>query len=252
MHNVLPVLCLVACLAVFALPARSLPAVSSGVLTGFIDKTISIGGDTLRYVVFVPPGYDPSTRWPTIVFLHGKGECGRDGARQLSQGLGRAIMQNRERWPCIVLFPQKPDPEKQWKEYDEYVMGALAATELEYATDPRRTSLTGLSQGGHGTWMFAAKHPQRWSAIAPICGYGDPAAIVPNVKGLPIRCYHGGADDVVKPEQSRRIVAALREAGAAVDYTEYEGVNHNSWDRAYAEHDLARWLIQATGSSGGR
>ena len=214
--------------------------------TGFLDRTIEVAGKTLRYVVYVPPGYDPAKRWPTIMFLHGHGECGSDGLKQVGQGIGRAVMNNRDRWPFIVIFPQKPEFDKQWEEFDAYVMATLAATDKEFSTDPTRTYLTGLSQGGHGTWMLGAAHSQRWAALVPICGYGEPDAIAPKVKGLPIRCYHGGADSVVKPEQSRRIVDALKALGAAPEYTEYEGVNHNSWDRAYAEPELPTWLLSKT------
>lgn len=212
--------------------------------TGFLDRTIEIGGVKMPYVVYIPPGYDASQRQPTIMFLHGRGECGTDGLKQVGQGLGRAIMNDRSRWPFIVIFPQKPDFEKQWEDFDGYVMGTLAATEAEFATDPTRTYLTGLSQGGHGTWMIGAAHPERWAALVPICGYGDPAMIASKIKNLPIRCYHGGADNVVPPAQSGAIIEVLKAEGATPEYTEYEGVNHNSWDRAYAEADLPAWLLQ--------
>jgi predicted peptidase len=45
-------------------------------------------------------------------------------------------------------------------------------------------------------------------------------------------------------EGSRAMTEALRKAGADVHYTEYEGVGHNSWDRAYAEPELWQWLFQ--------
>jgi predicted peptidase len=211
--------------------------------TGFLDRQIRLGEQDFRFVVYVPPSYDPADRWPVIMFLHGRGECGTDGLKQVGQGLGRAIMNDRARWPFIVVFPQKPDPEKTWLDYDAIVMGSLKETEREFSTDPARTYLTGLSQGGLGTWEIGAAHPQRWAALVPICGFGDPDAIAPRVKDLPIRCYHGGADNVVGPEQSRRIIEALKAHGAQPAYTEFEGVNHNSWDRAYAEPDLPAWLL---------
>src|SRR5439155_1149693 len=36
--------------------------------------------------------------------------------------------------------------------------------------------------------------------------------------------------------------AALRRVGAPVRYTEYAGVGHNSWESAYNEPELWRWL----------
>jgi len=210
---------------------------------GFIGKSIMVDGQKRNYVVYVPREYSGEKHWPTIMFLHGKGECGGDGWKPVAQGIGRAVMNDCAKWPYIVIFPQKLDSEKQWEEFDGMVMAMLEATRQEYRIDPARTYLTGLSQGGHGTWTIGGMHPKIWAALVPICGYGDAAAIAPTVKDLPIWCFHGGADDLVKPEQSRRMIEAITSAGGKdVKYTEYPGVNHNSWDKAYGEADLPVWL----------
>ena len=39
------------------------------------------------------------------------------------------------------------------------------------------------------------------------------------------------------------MVAALRALGSPIQYTEYADVGHESWDRAYAEPELFRWLL---------
>ena len=44
-------------------------------------------------------------------------------------------------------------------------------------------------------------------------------------------------------ERSREMVAALKAAGSSVKFTEYPGVGHNSWEKAYAEKDLTDWLF---------
>jgi predicted peptidase len=55
--------------------------------------------------------------------------------------------------------------------------------------------------------------------------------------------FHGAEDATVPVGESRRIVEALRAEGAPVRYTEYEGVGHNAWDRAFAEPELWTWLL---------
>ena len=60
---------------------------------------------------------------------------------------------------------------------------------------------------------------------------------------VPQWIFHGGADTVVKPERSRNMVEALKKAGAEPKYTEYEGVGHNSWDKAYENSELWSWLF---------
>jgi len=192
----------------------------------------------------VPRTYVPGQATPTIMVLHGKGECGTDGWKQVGQGIGRSIMGNVDRWPFIVIFPQKPDANKAWEDFEPMVMATLEAVRGAYSVDASRTYLTGLSQGGHGTWAIGGMHPKVWAALVPICGYGDAATLAPRVASLPIWCFHGDADTVVKPEQSRMMVEALKQAGAAdLRYTEYPGVDHNSWDRAYATEELPGWFL---------
>ncbi|MCX5691470.1 MAG: dienelactone hydrolase family protein [Planctomycetota bacterium] len=216
----------------------------AGRAPGFHDRVLRVGSEAHRYVVYVPRGYVAGTPMPTIMFLHGKGECGIDGWKQVAQGIGRAMMFDVEAWPFIVIFPQKPDANKQWEEFEPLVMGTLEAVKREYSVDASRTYLTGLSQGGHGTWALGAMHPEVWAALVPVCGYGDAQALAPKVASLPIWCFHGGADDVVKPEQSRMMMAALEKAGAKdIKYTEYPGVNHNSWDNAYGSEGVGAWLL---------
>ena len=212
--------------------------------TGFVDKTLAVNGSEHRYAVWLPPGYTSDQQWPLIVFLHGMGECGTDGRKHLDVGLGPALRAEPDRWPFVVVLPQKPDRDSQWADHDAMVMAMLAATEREYRIDPTRRLLTGLSQGGAGTWALGSKHADVWAAIAPICGYGNPADLAPKLTAMPIRAFHGLDDRVVPPQQSRDLVAAVQEAGGSVVLTEYAGIAHNSWDKAYHESGLAEWLQQ--------
>ncbi len=215
---------------------------------GFLFRSVAIGGEEIRYAAYVPRGYarDGEDKWPLVVFLNGKGECGRDGQKQLAVGLAPAVNFNADRWPCVIIFAQKPEAEKAWEEYDGAVMAMIAAAEKEWRIDVDREYLTGLSQGGHGTWAIAALHPEKFAAIAPVCGYGDPAQVAPRIAGMPVWAFHGAADSVVPAEQSEKMVAAVRAAGGAaerVKLTIYPGVNHNSWDRAYGDAALPAWLL---------
>ncbi|MEK6701326.1 MAG: prolyl oligopeptidase family serine peptidase [Planctomycetota bacterium] len=228
-----------------------------GPATGMLFKSITHQGVEYKYVVHVPRDYDAAKKWPTIVFLHGAGECGTDGSKQVVQGLGAAVLMKPADWPFIVLLPQKPDVKKQWEDYDAPVMAMLDSAKQEYSVDASRIYLTGLSQGGHGTWTLAGNHPDVWAAIAPICGYVNfkrdggvdrdaAAAIADKVKGLPIWTFHGEADDAVKPEQTRAVVDELTKLKADVKSSFYPGVNHNSWDKAYREEKLGAWFLSHT------
>jgi len=234
--------------------------------TGFLFKEVTAGGVSMKYAVYVPRAYTPNKKWPAIVFLHGSGECGTDGQKMIIQGIGRNILWNADRWPCIVLFPQNPGaargkqgdtPEqsrelRSWSHCDAAVMKMLEETRAAYSIDADRIALTGLSLGGHGAWSIGAAHPDVWCAIAPICGFADapggiapPETIAAKLKGVPMWVFHGDADDVVSPDHSRAVVAAMKAAGADAKLTLYPGVNHGSWDKAYEEAELPGFLMQA-------
>jgi poly(3-hydroxybutyrate) depolymerase len=120
---------------------------------------------------------------------------------------------------------------------------ALAALRKEFSVDEKRLYVTGLSMGGYGTWDVISRYPTLFAAAAPVCGGGD-ESVAPLIAKVPIWCFHGDADKTVPPERSRNMIEALRRAGGEPKYTEYPGVGHNSWDKAYAEPELATWLFE--------
>ena len=224
--------------------AQSVPDQGAAVATGFHDKTMTVDGREHRYVLYVPPQYEHEEKkvWPLLVFLHGMGECGTDGRRQLDVGLGPAIRKDPDRWPFVVVFPQKPDQKSEWTEHDELVMGALEATQKQCHIDAARRYLTGLSQGGAGAWALGAEHADVFAAIAPVCGYGRPAQIAAALKAKPIWAFHGVDDKTVPAQLSKDLCALVENAGGHPVLTLYEHTAHNSWDKAYGESGLAEWL----------
>jgi predicted peptidase len=219
--------------------------------SGFLDRVYKdADGTESKCVVFVPRGYKPGRPTPTILFLHGLGESGTDGKRQVAVGLGPAVKKREKTFPFLVIFPQAHKPDRDvpsvWRADrpdGKRALASLDAVEKEFSVDRNRLYLTGLSMGGFGTWALAASHPDRWAAIAPICGGGDPAD-ASKIKHLPCWCFHGDADNVVPVDLSRRMIKALRAAGAEPTYDEYAGVGHNSWDKAYDTAGLYDWLLQ--------
>jgi len=142
---------------------------------------------------------------------------------------------------------------------DELAIKSLEDASKEFRGDTQRTYLTGLSMGGYGTWYLAGKYPHRFAAIVPICGgilmpdisrQQPPDDVKPYVDAAkkigastPVWIFHGADDSVVPVEESRRMNDAMRAQGGEVHYTEYPGVNHNSWEKAYAEPELFTWML---------
>ena len=232
------------------------------VQTGFLDRSITVGNKAYRYQVYVPADYATKPAWPAILFLHGAGERGDDGLIPTNVGLGPAIRRNAARYPAIAVFPQVPN-DSQWVGTPaDMAVAALQQTMREFHVDPKRVYLTGLSMGGHGTWYVAYRHPELFAAIVPICGWvrdfpqfrgsvpvvpGDSASVMTSLTQrlgkVPIWIFHGEVDRVVTVSGSREPAAALKAAGANVQYTELLGLDHNSWDAAYGSEEFARWLF---------
>lgn len=161
---------------------------------------------------------------------------------------------------AIIVFPRCPT-DATWIEprMEKLALTALDQSLKEFHGDPRRVYLTGLSMGGYGTWYIASRNPGRFAALAPVCGgirapntvplaavstTSDPyAEIAKKIGATPVWMFHGSADEVINVDESRRMAAALKANGGNVHYTEYPGVGHNSWDKAYAEPELMPWLL---------
>jgi len=247
-------------LAVLAAALAVVPANAKKSATGFLDRTVTLGGTEYRYQVFVPSDWTSSKKWPIILFLHGAGERGDDGLKQTEVGIGRAIRLDRSRFPAIVVMPQcRKDQWWSTSPMDDVAIQSLEAATKEFRGDSQRTYLTGLSMGGYGTWYLAGKYPARFAALVPICGgilmpdlarkqdANDVTPYTDAAKKIGSRTlvwiFHGGDDPTVPVTESQRMNDALKALGADVRYTEYPGVGHNSWDKAYAEPELFSWML---------
>jgi predicted peptidase len=230
-----------------------------------IDRRMSVGGQEYAWSIMVPAGVEPGGA--AILFLHGYGECGTDGKANLAVGLPPAVQRHPERWPFVLIVPQKPVHASEWEDHETAVLAMLDEAAGEGLYDRERLAITGLSQGGHGTIMLGGYHAERFRAAAPVCGYTDrrfseqqqllgefgarvtdPSIIAAahRLKGMPVWLFHGALDDVVPPEESRVLHAGLQTLAADAAYTELPQANHNAWDDAYGDSALAAWFVRCT------
>lgn len=216
---------------------------------GFVDRVFRDEAGAHKYVVFVPREYTPEREWPVIMYLHGAGERGTDGRRQLTVGLGPYVRQNAQTFPFIVVFPQNENVRGRildaWSAESPDGRRAVAILDdvmNDYRIDPERQILTGWSMGGYGAWSLGTAMPDRWAAVVPLAGGGDPAQ-APNLKNTPVWAFHGAEDMVVPPTASRTMISALRAAGGNPRYDELPNVGHDVWRVAYESDALYRWML---------
>lgn len=194
-----------------------------------------------KYLLYLPDDYvkrQESQRWPLIVFLHGGRERGDDLALVKQKGLPK-ILEDKPDFPFVVVSPQCPA--EQW--WDMAVLSTLLDEILSaHAIDPDRVYLTGQSAGGFGTWQWAARQPERFAAIAPICGGGD-RSTASRLKNLPVWAFHGAEDTVIAPSRSQEMVDAINKAGGSAKLTIYPDATHDVWTRTYDDPELYSWFL---------
>jgi predicted peptidase len=224
------------------------------------DKLLFVNkNDTLPYRLLKPVSPQSHDSFPLIIFLHGAGERGNDNEVHIKHISDFVLDErNRGKYPCYVLAPQCPKGQI-WANYRkegeslkiadspskpmQSLLLLIEQITKEFPIDQSRIYVTGLSMGGYGTWDLIARFPFRFAAAVPICGGGD-TRTARQIKHIPIWAFHGALDKIVHPEQSRRMVRALQEAGGIPGYNEYPDIEHNSWVNAYKEPHLVHWLFQ--------
>ena len=213
-------------------------------------KTRTVKTAQLEYLLFLPAGYkeDKEKRWPLMLFLHGAGERGKDIAKVTVHGPPKLVKEKAD-FPFILVSPQCPAGQT-WS--DDALLALLDEVIKKHRVDPERVYLTGLSMGGYATWSLGMKYPERFAAIAPICGGGDILPVLLPVQGkqaalkrLPVWAFHGAKDTLVELSESERMVEALKKAGNAnVKLTVYPEADHDSWTETYKNQELYDWMLQ--------
>ncbi len=228
----------------------------------YIHREITIDDQKYIWTIVIPPSAEKGGA--ALLFLHGKGQCGDDGELHIEHGLVPAIEKNPDAWPYIVFVPQK-ESGSAWDFHEKAVMQMLDQSIEDGYADPDRIGITGLSQGGHGSMVFAANHPDRFAASAPICGYAQIAhdengedtqvptfeayismmkELAIKLKQTPVWLFHGEVDRAVPVFTSRLLYKELQSLDADVQYTEFPGIDHDSWDPAYAKKELGEWFAE--------
>lgn len=217
-------------------------------------QTVSTGGVTqsftMGFLLYLPRTYgqDPAQTWPLILFLHGSGENGADPELVAATGLPELLIGDAD-YPFIVVSPQAPEDAVWWGTELDRVAVLLDYVQANFAVDPGRVYLTGLSMGGFGAWAMIVRYPDRFAAVVPIAGgWNSENDSIPrnicNIKDVPIWVFHGEQDDIVLPKKSQLMVDALQRCGSDVKFTLYPEANHReSWAIAYADPALYEWLL---------
>jgi predicted peptidase len=215
----------------------------------YADKT----GKKMPYRLFVPPDYNAQKKYPLILWLHGAAGRGFDNKTQISGGNepGTHIWTtsaNQAQLPAFVLAPQCPQ-DHFWSEPEtneispelQMALDILVSVQKDFSIDPDRIYVAGQSMGGLGVWALLQSQPHRWAAALVLCAY-DNFTNAKAITSVPLWVFQGDADMVVPVDFVREMVKELKKSGSQLRYSEYHGVGHEVWMRAFAEPDLVPWI----------
>ena len=218
------------------------------------------GNDELAYRILYPQKFDKSKKYAIKLFLHGIGERGNDNESQLTY-VDKVFLnkKNLENYPSIVVFPQAPlsdnwssvtlDGNKLSFPEDDPPTNSLklviklmdSLTNENYA-DKNRIYLSGLSNGGMGSFELLKHRPNMFASAVIICGGGNPAWAKEFAKSTPVWIAHGSNDQVVNPNFSLKMVEAIINEGGSPKVTFFENVYHNSWDYIFSDDEYLKWM----------
>ena len=191
-----------------------------------------------NYLLYTPQERPRDGVYPLLLFLHGSDERGNDLNILKRKGPPSFLDKNSD-FPFIVVSPQCP----QNRDWDtQSLLALLDHIENTLPVDKNKVYVTGLSMGGFGAWNLAQAAPERFAAIAPICGGGNFERLC-IMRDVAVWAFHGARDTAVPYKESERLIQRLKEFEADVKFTLYPDAGHDSWTNTYQNQELYKWLL---------
>jgi predicted peptidase len=195
---------------------------------GLHDLTLPRAGEpAIRYTIYIPPDYSPSTPVPLILALHfgvRGGDATGAGGDVVEILIGPALVE----LGAIIVAPDSERGDWSSPENDKAVNTLLDMVETQYAIDKKKVAVTGYSMGGAGSWHFAEKFPERFSAAIPVSG--RPPASAAGWR-LPVLAIHSRDDQVASFDPTAARIVELQKAGVDAKLIPLTGITHYQMSR---------------------
>lgn len=219
---------------------------SSSLPVGFLSKVfVDQNGQAQSYTVFVPYDYKPGQKRPLLLFLPHR----TSAYSAIRSYFGQSVFEMKRTFPFVVAIPECLHDGWTGLQIDKAI-DVMDQVAEDYATDPDRVYVTGVSAGGYGVWHTIALHPDRFAAAVPLCGGPSSGAEV--LADVQIWSFCNSGDKAGLVESNRKIHQALLDVGASSIYTEYVQGGHNCWTLAYRNAGMYDWLLEQSRSKNAR
>jgi len=190
-------------------------------------------------MITYPEGYKAGEVYPVLFYIHGAGSRGKDPERLKGSIVYEKVISTRD-FPFVVVSPLCH--ENTWFDMFETLKRFILHIGTSSFADKRRLYVTGPSMGGYTAWQLGMSMPEVFAAIAPVCGggmYWNAARLV----NVPVWAFHGEKDEVVKPDESVKMVNAVNKCGGNAKLTLYPDVDHAAWVPAYTGKEIYEWFL---------
>ena len=179
------------------------------------DEQILVQGRTYHLALFVPQTYQLSKGYGLVVCLHGAGFSGEAYLERWQARLGEDYVLACPTYPAGAWFTRRAE---------DLVMATIHSVQRRYHIDPDRVFLTGMSNGGIGTWLIGMHQAPTFAGIAPMAGGLDDVLLpfLANLQSTPVYMIHGAKDQVMPVELSRTISRELANLGYSHIYREHQ------------------------------
>ena len=181
-------------------------------------------GETIRYAISIPPGYSAAARVPLVLALHFGGNPVGAGRSMLDLLIRPALTD----LGAIIVAPDSIDGGWSGPENERAVQTLLEAVLNTYSVDPQKVIVTGFSMGGAGTWHWANKFPERFSAAIPVAGRPTGSA---SAWRVPVFAVHSQNDELIPIGPAQRQIEELKELGQNAEIVVLTGITHYETSR---------------------
>jgi len=188
-----------------------------------IEKSGQFGGTTVHYKVVVPPGYDASRAYPTVLAFPPGGQ----DMRLVDGSLARNYRPEAERRGYIVVIPAAPDGEYFFDKGAQAFPGFLDQILRDYNVQGGKLHVAGNSNGGLSAFHIAALYPRYFVSVTGFPGLLEGATAAELAALKPLCIYmHVGDQDTGWLNQMRAQAQEFREKGFRVRLTVEKNEEH--------------------------
>ncbi len=204
----------------------------------FPDQRVTVRDQTYHYSLYVPQGYRPTNEYALVICLHGAGFTGEAYLDRWQQRLGERYILACPTYPAGAWFTRRAE---------ELVLAVLQSVRSRYRVDPDRVFLTGMSNGGIGTWLIGMHHAPLFAGLAPMASGIDDVLFpfLENLRSTPTYIIHGKQDQVMPVELSRKLAGELKNLGYPFVYREHDRVHPMAGGHFFPREelpDLVAWF----------